>query len=306
MTPLSRRRFLTISAATAVAPTLSLAGRGDAQWTGIALGAGASMRLAGLSDNDAAPIFAAVERELNRLEQIFSLYRPTSQISHLNQTGSLSNPAPELLEVLSLCSVLHAGSDGAFDPTVQPLWMALAQGESGKGISAARAKVGWHNVTFDQDAVRFRASAPKGMALTLNGIAQGAITDRIVALLRAEGLQNVLVDMGEIAAIGTRQDGTNWRVGIVQPEGQIVRRITLRDRAIATSAPDGHLLNPEAGLGHIINPDGPDSAPAALVSVAADSAVVADGLSTALCLLPQERALELMSQFSGSNPVRLI
>ncbi|WP_241484112.1 FAD:protein FMN transferase [Ruegeria sp. ANG-R] len=82
MTLLSRRRFLTISAACAAVP--ARVAHAAAHWSGIALGAPASLRLEGLSDTEAAPIFAAVEAELNRLEDIFSLYRPDSEISRLN------------------------------------------------------------------------------------------------------------------------------------------------------------------------------------------------------------------------------
>ena len=70
MSSLSRRRFLTIAAASAAIPTGALA-RDSAHWRGVALGAQVSMQLAGISDVQAAPVFAAVEKELNRLEQIF-------------------------------------------------------------------------------------------------------------------------------------------------------------------------------------------------------------------------------------------
>ncbi len=306
MTLLSRRRFLTISAATTMMPAMSIADTANARWSGIALGAGASMQLAGLSGSEAAPIFAAIERELDRLENIFSLYRPESQISRLNRTGLLRDPAPELLEVLSMCSALHAGSAGAFDPTVQPLWKALAGGEDAARVEAARAKVGWQNLAFDQDRIAFLPGAPDGMALTLNGIAQGAITDRIVEMLHMHGLRDVLVDMGEIATRGHRAGGGDWQVGIAKPGGQVVRRVTLRNRAIATSSTVGFRLDSDSGPGHIIHPGGKNLAHASLVSVAADSAVVADGLSTALCLVSEERALDLLDRFSGANPERLI
>ncbi len=299
MTPLSRRRFLTISAACAALP--ASAATPTARWRGIALGAPASLRLEGMTEAEAAPVFSAIEAELNRLEDIFSLYRPGSQISRLNRTGVLDAPAPELLNVLSLCSALHDASGGAFDPTVQPLWAALAAGAPQPRIERARRLIGWGKVAVGLDAIRL--PQPGQSAITLNGIAQGAITDRIAALLRGFGLRDVLVEMGEIAALGQRADGKPWRVGLTAPDGGVVRRISVRDRAVATSAPDGTAL--QNGQGHILSPHGGGPAHQA-VSVSAPQAALADGLSTALCLLPRAEVDAMLSRFPDARVEMLI
>ena len=121
MTRLNRRRFLTIAAASAAGPAgMALAATETATWSGIALGAPAQMKIAGMSASEAAPIFAAVEAELSRLEGIFSLYRD-SALTTLNRDGVLSAPAPELLDVLSLSDSITQASRGDFDPPRQPL-----------------------------------------------------------------------------------------------------------------------------------------------------------------------------------------
>ncbi|UWQ89702.1 FAD:protein FMN transferase [Rhodobacteraceae bacterium M382] len=295
MSSLSRRRFLTIAAAGAAIPTGALANV-TVRWRGVALGAQTSMQIAGVSERQAAPVFAAVEQELNRLETIFSLYRTDSELSRLNRDGSLSAPSAELLNVLSVCSTLHRDSGGVFDPSVQPLWAAMARGETGQALDQARAAVGFDAVRFDTTIVRFVGDTP-GQALTLNGIAQGAITDRISAVLRHHGMRDVLVNMGEVAALGTRVDGTPWQAGIADPSGQIHQRISLTDRALATSAPLGMTLFNHS---HILHPNG-QPATHSLASVSAPSAAVADGLSTALCLVAPEQAQTLVSQFPGAR-----
>lgn len=291
MTQLSRRRFLAISAACAAVP--ASAASSAAHWSGIALGAPASLRLEGLSDAQAAPIFAAVEAELNRLEEIFSLYRPTSQISHLNRTGLLQAPAPELLNLLSLCSAIHDASGGAFDPTVQPLWQALA---TGADVDRARRLIGWNRVYVGTDAIRL--PDPGRSAITLNGIAQGAITDRIADLLRSYGLRDVLVDMGEVAALGQRATRDPWRIGLAGPDGSVIRRIRLQDRAVATSAPGGTMLRGEQG--HILGPQGQRPTHQA-ISVSAPQAATADGLSTALCLIPEAEIPAVLARFGQAR-----
>ncbi|MBT8169283.1 FAD:protein FMN transferase [Falsiruegeria litorea] len=286
MTTLSRRRFLTISASTLAVPAFAMDAP-IASWSGTAMGASASMQLQGVTPEVAAPIFAGVEQELGRLENIFSLYRPDSELSRLNQTGHLKNPAPELLEVLSLCDALHHSSGGAFDPSIQPYWQALARRAPEPELVQARGLIGWENVRFDPRSVRFEKGP--GMALTLNGVAQGAVTDRIAALLRAQGLQDVMVNMGEISARGNRRGAGGWTAGIATPEGRVVHRVTLQDRAIATSSPRGMMINPDLGVGHILDALG-QAPQRGLVSVTAPTAALADGLSTALCLLDDQAA----------------
>jgi len=290
MTRLSRRRFLSISAAGALSPGGALAAP-DASWRGSALGAAASMRFSGLSKADAAPVIRAVEEELFRLEGIFSLYRTDSEISRLNRDGHLLRPSPDLLNVLSLSRTLNRATGGAFDPTIQPLWSALQRGADDHGITRAKARSGFGRLHFDEGEVRFEDRAG---ALTLNGIAQGAVTDRVARLLRAQGLRNVLIDFGEVAALGHKSTGQPWRAGIADPQGRLVQRVMLSDRALATSAPGAMALND--GRGHIIHPDG-RTATRALVSVSAPSATLADGLSTALCLVSPDKSAEVLTRF---------
>ncbi|WP_433989783.1 hypothetical protein SuNHUV7_06040 (plasmid) [Pseudoseohaeicola sp. NH-UV-7] len=292
---LSRRRFLTISAACTLCATQVRATE-VVRWQGRALGAGASMQLSGLSQHQAHPVIRVVEQELNRLENIFSLYRDESEIVRLNISGQLAAPSADLLHVLSLSGSMNAATLGAFDPTVQPVWRALATGDD---PASARSAVGWQHVRFDAGMVRFTRA---DMALTLNGIAQGYITDRIAALLRDRGLDNVLIDMGEIAAIGSRPDGRDWRAGVSQPDGRIVHHVALRDRAIATSAPDGTIFPTAVNAAHIIDPTATSNgAQHKLVSVSAPSAAVADGLSTACCLLDAGAARAAVAAFCGAE-----
>ncbi|MEW2918331.1 FAD:protein FMN transferase [Ruegeria sp. ANG10] len=291
MTALSRRRFLTMSAACAVFPAGAKSAP-TAHWRGVALGASASLRLEGLTDTQAAPIIAAVEAEVNRLENTFSLYRPQSELSRLNRDGHLSTPAPELLNVLSLCSALHEATDGVFDPSVQPLWSALANGATSQEIHSARKSIGWSRVFIGAEMIRL--PRPGLSALTLNGIAQGAITDRIAALLAVHGLRDVLVNMGEISARGHRQDGQAWQVGMAGPGREVLKSIELSDRAVATSDAGNFMLTDDQG--HILNPQD-ETAASHMVSVSAPSAAIADGLSTALCALPETRVDAVVRSF---------
>ena len=302
---LSRRRFLSVSAAMAMTPSAATANIPVAQWQGVALGAGASMQLVGLSDNEAAPIFAQIEQEVSRLENVFSLYRGDSVLSQLNRFGVIDNPPLELLELLSIASTIHSATDGAFDPTVQPLWVLYARaGSEGKKpsadeISNTRGLIGWEKLFFDGTVVRFEQT---GMALTLNGIAQGYITDRVAALLRAHGFNDVMINMGEIYALGHRLNGIPWLAGVATPDGALMGQVELKNRALASSATLGTVLDETRQLGHIIDPQSgrPGEIPR-LVSVSADRAVLADGLSTAFSVMSLNMINQILPEFGNAR-----
>lgn len=288
---LTRRRALGLVAAAAGLPLVLRAGRATAEvvtWHGRALGAPATLILHHPDRAAAERLIAACAAELERLERVLSLYRADSAVSELNRVGALAAPPPELVAILEDCRRFHALTAGAFDPTVQPLWRLYAayfqsggapDGPDPAALAAARASVGLDGVHANADRIAF---ARPGMALTLNGIGQGWITDRIVDRLRAAGVASTLVDMGEIRGLGT------WRVGI-DGTGE---SLALTDRAIATSAPQAFAFDPARRFTHIVDPrSGATPARYARVTVTAPTAAEADALSTGLALMDEVPAL---------------
>lgn len=297
---LNRRRFIAISAAL-MAPLPAAAALHTE--TGQALGAKVTLRLA---HPDAPAIAARAMAEIARLEDIFSLYREGSALMRLNAAGTLDTPPFELLECLSLAGAVHAASDGRFDPTVQPLWALHAaaaiagQKVTPEALAAARAQVGWGRVTLDPA----RITLAPGMALTLNGIAQGYIADRVAALLEAEGLGNLLIDTGEFRALGSHPQGGAWPVRLAQGG-----TVALRGRALATSAPLGTTFDQAGRMGHILDPRSgrPVAGVWQAVSVSAPTAALADALSTAICLTGDEvEARSLCAAFRDARLESLV
>ncbi len=290
---MNRRRFLTITAGAAALPLVAAplaASAAPLVWRGTALGAAATIAL---DHPDAQRLTDAALAEIERLENVFSLYRTDSALARLNRDGRLAAPPAELLDCLSLAGLVHAASDGRFDPTVQPLWQAHAESYARTGrapddatITAARARTGWGKVRIDEAAIHL----PAGGALTLNGIAQGYIADRVAALLRGKGVENVLIDTGEIVALGDRTGGTGWSVGIKNGP-----RTALRDRAMATSASLGTTFD-DGRAGHIIDPrtGRPGRGAWSQVTMTADHAAIADAASTAACLIESRDELARM------------
>ena len=289
---LTRRRFIHIAAA--LAPSMAFAHTPEVHVeTGRALGAEVTLRI---EHPDAPRLAALAMAEIQRLEQVFSLYRLDSALVALNRDGCLPAPPFELLECLALAGAVHAASDGRFDPTVQPLWLAEARArEAGRALSdpdreAARALIGWSRVTLAPEAITL---AP-GMALTLNGIAQGYIADRVATLLAEQGLTRALIDTGEMVAL---PDGS-WPVRLAEGGS-----VDLQGRALATSSPLGMTFGGDGLSSHILDPRSGRPVPArwSSVSISAPRAALADALSTAACLC-EDRAdmARLCGAFAGA------
>lgn len=282
---LTRRRFLSLAGATCAASRLT-AGTPAAVWRGTALGAAAQIVLSGIAEHEAAPIFRIIEAELSRIEGLFSLYRSDSALSRLNREGVLRAPDSDMLALLSLAREMYYITEGAFDPTVQPLFAVHARAAaSGRAawpheIAAAQALIGFDHVWMDESSVRLER--PR-MALTLNGIAQGYATDRLSHLMRQQGLRDVMVNAGEIRAMG-RLAGQGWPVRL--PSG---RSLALTDRAVATSDAVGTLISASLEVGHIFAPTGGILLRSGPISALHDSAAVADAASTAAVVLPNKR-----------------
>lgn len=311
MKPITRRRFIRITAMaaglSAAAPLVTRAAMSPMlhRWNGVALGADASLLLYHPDAAEAQRLIAATLAEVKRLEKIFSLYDPNSALCRLNRQGMLQGPPQELVALLSDCARYSHVTGGAFDVTVQPLWDLYAAhfsnasadpaGPSPADIARARARVDHRAVQVEPDLIRFLKPA---MSVTLNGIAQGYITDRVAELLRASGVQHTLIDMGETRALDSHPAGRPWDVGLKDPTGAsaVVATVPLDNAAISTSGGYGTQFDDAGRFNHIFDPaTGACASCYASVSVIAPIATSADALSTALSLLPIARADEVLA-----------
>jgi len=312
---MTRRRMIGISAAAAGMALLPFGSRAAVPeavtWQGEAMGAQASLTIHHPDRSTAEKLAAMVVTEMRRLERIFSLYRDDSDLVLLNRQRFLVAPPKELVEILLLSREAGARTGGAFDPTVQPLWDAYRRhfsmpgaseaGPSAKIVRECLARVGLDRIACSSD--RIELPVP-GSALTLNGIAQGYITDKVVDLLRAGGIERSMVDMGESRAIGSAPGGRPWRVGISDPQdgARILKVLDVEDRAVATSSPFGFRFDAEGQFSHIIDPrSGATPQRHAGVTVVAGQAALADALSTAFNLMDAAEIAAVLDGMAGAE-----
>jgi thiamine biosynthesis lipoprotein len=239
--------------------------------------------------------------ELERIENVMSLYRPESQISRLNREGVLEAPDASLVEVLRFAAEVAEKSGGAFDVTVQPLWALKGM----KPDAATLALVDWRKVELGEKSIQI---AP-GMAITLNGIAQGYAADAAMRVIRAHGLEHALIDAGEFSAYGNNAENAAWRIGIQHPrEREAFAALTqLENRCLATSGDYETAFSDDFSRHHIFDPHtGESPGELASVSVLAPTAMAADALSTTLFVLGAKRGFEFLRGYPGTDAMLIL
>jgi thiamine biosynthesis lipoprotein len=299
-----------LRAAPAAPGTMSrsdIPGTGLAAYSGAGLAFGTTVSVTLLHDipKQAERAIEDALGQVRHVDALMSLYRENSQVAILNRQGFLDKPHPLLLTVLRQSQQLAARTDGAFDITVQPLWMAHA-GASREGtplplldLHAARGRVDWRKLSVSDRQIVLRE---EGMAITLNGIAQGFASDLALAALKARNIRHALLDTGEFASVGRPSPQRPWMLGVRDPRNEtaLLATLPLENRSMATSGDYEAAFTPDFSSHHIVDPaTGVSPQELASVSVTAPSGMLADGMSTALLVMGPAKALFLCAAMPG-------
>lgn len=224
----------------------------------------------------AATHFAAVERR-------FSRFLPHSELSLLNRATSSVAVSAEMIDLLRDCREHVANTHGMFDPAIGGALVAAGYDRSfapgaldRDHLADAPPLARFCELLVDEDArIVLR---PRALQLDFGGFLKGRTVDRVIAA----GPAAVLVDAGgDIAVRGDGPDGNGWLIDIEDPDDpkRVVATLRVRDRSIATSAPNRrrwrtgptrahHLIDPRSGL--------PSSSDLAQVTIVAPTTEEAD------------------------------
>ncbi len=247
---------------------------------------------------------------IEHLEGRLSYFRPTSQISRLNQVAAEMTVEvdAELFDLLRLARTIHDETQGAFDITSAPLWevwgFARRQGEmpSEKEINDALRLVGNRYVELDPARRTVRFAKP-GVRVNLGSIGKGYALDRAAELLAQRGIGDFLLHGGQSSVlargsragpVGAASAASGWVVGVKHPlrPKQRLAEIRLHDRALGTSGSAMQFFRYRGRrYAHILDPRTGWPAEGVLsVTVVASHAAVADALSTAFFVLGPKAA----------------
>ncbi len=271
---------------------------------GVAFDTTVALTVVGLDESAANRALDAGFAEIRRLEQIASLTRPGSDICRLNTCGRLANPDPALIEMLAVADDVHRATQGSFDVTVQPLWILYdayaKRGEwpTDEQAAPARDLIGQTGVIFDRNEIAF---ARPGMAITLNSLTHGYAADRVALVLAEHGVEQAFVDTGEMEVLGVGATGKAWTAAIQHPRQRdcLLGALPMTG-CLATAGDYQYYWSEDFSRNHILDPHrGGSPASFSSVSVIAPTAVLADALSTAVCVVGPNKALDLLRHFEA-------
>ena len=299
------------------------------------------MEFTAYGKNSEKAVDAAIE-EVQRLDELLSAQNNKSEVYALNERGNLKVSA-DLAELIEQGKEIFQETDGLFDDTIYPvmkLWgfptgeyyvptkgevqeaLALVDGEkveiqtqdpahtSGKDQDETKQK---NDNSSEKDKTISYVTLGPNQQIDLGGIAKGYTGQQLAELFESYGVSSALVSLGgNIQAIGTKPDGSSWKVGIRDPEGgqqDYIGILSVKDKAVVTSGgyeryfeENGqtyiHIINPKTGY--------PAEGDLLSVTIVSKDGTLADGMSTALYIMGFEKACQFWQLHRDEFDVILI
>lgn len=257
------------------------------------------MRFTAYGPRSGEAVEAAIQ-EVQRLDALLSTGSASSEVSRLNSAGSGAVSA-DTAELLAASMVLYESTGGLFDCTIYPLMRLWGFTTKEYHVPTAEELAEYLPLT-DASKVKFDGQSVKlaeGQEIDFGGIAKGYAAQRAIEIFQSYGVVSGMVSLGgNIQVLGTKPDGTDWRIGIQDPDapqGTVLAVAPVRDRALVTSGgyeryfeEDGetyiHILDPRTGC--------PAETDLLSVTVSAADGTLADGLSTSLFIMGSTAAVD--------------
>jgi len=261
-------------------------------------------------DKPTEEAFSAAFSRIREIEQKMSLHSETSEIAKINAASGREavQVSEETFRVIDKALQIAHLSEGAFDITIGPLVKAWGIGgddarrPSDEELALLLPLIDYTMVELDHQA-RTVYLPKTGMALDLGGIAKGYAADEAARVLRSFGIERGIINLGgNVLTMGTKQDGSLWRIGIQDPEssrGEYAMIVQLDDTSLVTSGPyerflllDGefyhHILDTKTGL--------PIDSDFTSVSIITKNSMLADALSTSVYALGLDKGMKLLNE----------
>lgn len=257
---------------------------------------------------------------LSEIEKRMSVTIPTSDIARVNLAAGLGPVAISEDTFIVLQTALEYAqlSNGAFNPAIGPLVNLWAIGSDAPylptqtEIDKTIKLCDWRDVYIEQNTKEknFFATAflaKKGMSLDLGGIAKGYAADELAKILRENNIEGAIIDIGgNIYAVGKKEAGAPWRVGIKNPfysMGAPILRVDITNTSVVTSGVyERFFEQDDRRYHHLLDTSIGYPADNGLMSVTivAESSMIADVLATAVFVMGKEAGMDFLQE-SGRN-----
>jgi len=284
-----------------------------------AMGTEFTLYLYSTSSTEASEISAEVFDEIDRVEQLLSNYRDSSELSRINQNAAQGpvTTDPEMMEFLRESQHWSSVSDGAFDITVGQLMKAwgfyrhAGRVPTENDLNGLRAATGWQKVELDLEARTVRFTSP-GIELDPGGIGKGFAVDSVVRILHADHVAAAMISAGgsTIYALGAPPHRVGWRVVVPGSDAtkSALSVIELRDTSLSSAdcsvknfTADGHLYC------HIMNTRTMRPVEGRVrVSIVNPSATASDALSNVIFVEAPEESLATLRRFAPESRALIV
>ena len=255
------------------------------------------------NNKDLDVVFKKIKKELGRIDSLYG-YGKGSLAYKLSKNWRGMKITQEEYYILKESLDISRITNGSFDITVGALkniWGFKDEKHylpDEKTIKEMLSKVGYRNIYLSDTSVSL---TKKGIALDFGGISKGYAVDRIVEILKKEGIKAGIVNAGgDLKIFGEKPNGGKWIIGITNPEkkGVIIKKIKCDDAAIATSGSyERYFIVNGKKYNHILNPfTGYPANKCESVTVITSDAITADALATGIFVLGPEAGMSLVKK----------
>ncbi len=254
---------------------------------------------------------AALEKAAVRIQEVEALWSVTdeeSEIYRANHSGGQTvSVSDETAKLISFALEMAQKTDGALDPTIYPVLAAWGfttdskQVPSDEQLDELLRNVDYSRILLEGESL----TVPEGMELDMGAVGKGYAADLATEILLEHNVSSAIISLGgNIQAVGSRPDGSDWRIGIRAPwEDGNLGVLEISDAAVVTSGGYENYFETQDGdiYWHILDPSTGRPADSGLqaVTIIGKEGRLCDALSTALFVMGAERAEEYWRENGG-------
>ena len=268
-----------------------------------AMGTRMDIVLPGQTEDLADEIFQMIRTEVNRLENILSIYRDDSDFSKINKNAFREEVFPEagVFRILREMQNYSSLCLGYFD-------ISMGLFKTDEAFKYKPETMGMDKVIIDneRESIKFLSA---DVQLDSGAFGKGMALDSVKNILKNHRIYSAFISFGEssVLALGKHPHGDCWKIGIqdLYREGRNIFVFDIVDASVSTSGNSpqnlkkftaGHLLNPKTGKGLIEMMQ---------LCVVSESALEAEILSTALMFAGEDESIQILSSFKTAKAVRI-
>ena len=259
-------------------------------------------------------VLKGCENICKKYHAMFSNKIEDSEISRINSAGGNSVEVSDETVTLLRKAIYYGDlSNGAFDVTIAPvsnLWDFHAEAPAlpaPEAIYEAASHVDYKNILIDGNTVRL---LDPYASIDVGGIAKGYIADILKKYLKEQGVKHAVINLGgNVLAMGSRLDGSDYNIGIQKPfdmTGEPITSVRISNKSVVTSGTYQRYFEADGKLyHHILDPNTgyPCENNLTSVTIITNSSLTADALSTTCFLLGYDKSMRLIEQLDNVDAV---